>query len=576
MTRLIFVEGKSNKYWQGTVKGRKLRVQFGRADSEGQVKEKAFPSEAAARAALDKLVREKLSKGFKEEDSAPKKRDKGGEALLELCRLLEGDRSALAEVAQAIDDPAGYFSKKRDGARTIREDDEALAWVALVGALEERRHLKEIGPKTSPDELSATIDALHPGLDWSWFVSDKYDGLGAEELLRAIGGYLGTKGVALLSLDLDSGTYPLVVTSDDNAKEALVLAKRAGFSLVQWKGKPPVVDKKAASARASAGTHKIEKVAVEGLGEAVAIHNGVAVCESGFQSVWIDTAAWPPRVHTRAGEMLQAAGGGGPRGSWVVSSETDEKAGRRWFVPRIIADPFSDEPSTRMSFIEAPEDPISFYRVGFVWGRVMALPGDKGERVYVEEAGRLCIEKRLPRGEREGPRGFGHMGDGGQVIFWAKRAFLATEEGYQVLEPEFKLSTECVTTPAEGDALYMLAGGDLVEVRRGRARLEHVLPDRSFVHVGPGPNGTLILSQNEFDDKPAIAWVYHRKKNVVIRLERKLLGEHEVDWAIWSESAQRIVLCCDGKLVGVPAGILATLPQHDATTGRPLKTPVSL
>lgn|GEM_PF-2375985 len=573
MTRLIFVEGKSNKYWQGTVKGRKLRVQFGRADSEGQVKEKAFPSEAAARAALDKLVREKLSKGFKEEDTAPKKRDKKAEALLELSRLLEGDRSALAEVAQAIDDPTAYFAKHRDGARAIVEEDTGLPWTALVIALEERRHLKEVAAKITPDELSVAIDALQPGLDWSWLSGDKYEELDTEDLLRAMGGYLGTKNLGLLSLDLGTKTYPLVVTSDEKCKEALVLAKRAGRELVQWKGKPPVVDKKP---RATGGTTKIDKIEVEGVGEAVAIHDGVAVCESGFQSVWVDTRAWPPRVHTRTGEMLQAAGGGGPRGSWVVSSETDEKAGRRWFVPRIIEDPFGSEPSTRMSFIEAPEDPISFYRVGFVWGRVMALPGDKGERVYVEEAGRLCIEKRLPRGEREGPRGFGHMGNGGQVIFWAKKAFLATEEGYTALEPEFKLSTECVTTPAESDALYLLAGGDLVEVRRGRARLEHVLPDRSFVHVGPGPSGTLILSQNEFDDKPAIAWVYHRKKNVVIRLERKLLGEDEVDWAIWSEAAQRIVLCCDGKLVGVPAALLSTLPQHDASTGRPLKSPVTL
>jgi predicted DNA-binding WGR domain protein len=64
--RFEFVEGTSSKFWEIVVEGAGHTVLFGRIGTDGQTKKKAFPSEAAARADADKLVKEKLVKGYRE------------------------------------------------------------------------------------------------------------------------------------------------------------------------------------------------------------------------------------------------------------------------------------------------------------------------------------------------------------------------------------------------------------------------------------------------------------------------------------------------------------------------------
>jgi predicted DNA-binding WGR domain protein len=61
-----FVAGSSSKFWHVTVDEAELVVVFGRIGTEGQPKRKAFPTPALARAEAERLIREKLAKGYLE------------------------------------------------------------------------------------------------------------------------------------------------------------------------------------------------------------------------------------------------------------------------------------------------------------------------------------------------------------------------------------------------------------------------------------------------------------------------------------------------------------------------------
>lgn len=61
-----FSEGTSNKFWRITVDGVTQTVHFGRIGTAGQEQSKAFDSDAAVKAATDKLIAEKVKKGYVE------------------------------------------------------------------------------------------------------------------------------------------------------------------------------------------------------------------------------------------------------------------------------------------------------------------------------------------------------------------------------------------------------------------------------------------------------------------------------------------------------------------------------
>ncbi len=65
-----FVEGKSAKFWKIEVQGSSYTVRFGRIGTEGQTQTKEFESPAEARKAAQKLIAEKVAKGYKEKAPA--------------------------------------------------------------------------------------------------------------------------------------------------------------------------------------------------------------------------------------------------------------------------------------------------------------------------------------------------------------------------------------------------------------------------------------------------------------------------------------------------------------------------
>jgi predicted DNA-binding WGR domain protein len=70
MRRFEFVEGTSAKFWSADVEGNNFIIVFGRLGTPGQRKEKAFPTEDAAKRELEKKIAEKIREGYSEVSAA--------------------------------------------------------------------------------------------------------------------------------------------------------------------------------------------------------------------------------------------------------------------------------------------------------------------------------------------------------------------------------------------------------------------------------------------------------------------------------------------------------------------------
>lgn len=62
-----FSDGKSNKFWTVELSGKAHTVRFGRIGTAGQAQTKVFASEDEARKSHDKLIAEKVKKGYVEQ-----------------------------------------------------------------------------------------------------------------------------------------------------------------------------------------------------------------------------------------------------------------------------------------------------------------------------------------------------------------------------------------------------------------------------------------------------------------------------------------------------------------------------
>jgi predicted DNA-binding WGR domain protein len=69
----FYQEGTSNKFWTITLEGDSHTVEFGRIGTRGQVQTKSFDDRPEARASYEKLIREKLAKGYREKISNEKR-----------------------------------------------------------------------------------------------------------------------------------------------------------------------------------------------------------------------------------------------------------------------------------------------------------------------------------------------------------------------------------------------------------------------------------------------------------------------------------------------------------------------
>lgn len=78
---LVFMDSTSNKFWNIELAGNSHTVTYGRAGTDGQSKTKSFADEGAARKDFDKLIAEKLKKGYVDANSAMASTDDASDSL---------------------------------------------------------------------------------------------------------------------------------------------------------------------------------------------------------------------------------------------------------------------------------------------------------------------------------------------------------------------------------------------------------------------------------------------------------------------------------------------------------------
>jgi predicted DNA-binding WGR domain protein len=133
MRRFERVEGSSSKFWEIAIEGASFTVRFGRIGTQGQTQTKSFATDDQARAAHDKLVAEKVKKGYAEVDA--------------------GDAPPLAAKPAPIED-----AKPSEASEAGDEVPVAPAVIAP------RAPLVATDPSTWPAELRAE---LHPSRAWA-------------------------------------------------------------------------------------------------------------------------------------------------------------------------------------------------------------------------------------------------------------------------------------------------------------------------------------------------------------------------------------------------------------------------
>ncbi len=116
MPRYEFSEGSSNKFWEITLSGTSFTTTYGKIGASGQTSLKTFASEAIAKKEYDKIIAEKVKKGYQLVD--------GGDG--EEAKAAPAKPAAKAAKAAAASAPAG------DGPRHFEEGSSGKFWEAWI------------------------------------------------------------------------------------------------------------------------------------------------------------------------------------------------------------------------------------------------------------------------------------------------------------------------------------------------------------------------------------------------------------------------------------------------------------
>src|SRR5437763_2586368 len=89
MRTFQYSDARSNKFWTIELHGKSFTVTYGRSGSKGRTQTRTFAGEEQARREHDKLVREKLAKGYRETTAAAAPAGAATTQDESLCRALE-------------------------------------------------------------------------------------------------------------------------------------------------------------------------------------------------------------------------------------------------------------------------------------------------------------------------------------------------------------------------------------------------------------------------------------------------------------------------------------------------------
>lgn len=173
--RFEFEDDKSSKFWEISLDGSSFTVRFGRIGTDGQEQTKDFASDEQAQKEYEKLVQEKLKKGYEEVDSDSDDLDEDDQD--------EGDDEPFFFEADG-DGVFGGFDIE-EWAGEIEDPRETAIKVALAYEDEDREGIKW-GDKFGSfleDPQSSKVRVLVVG---SWGSQAMCEGTGSEELVEAL------------------------------------------------------------------------------------------------------------------------------------------------------------------------------------------------------------------------------------------------------------------------------------------------------------------------------------------------------------------------------------------------------
>jgi predicted DNA-binding WGR domain protein len=257
--RLEFHGGSSSKFWEPRVAGRTLTVRFGKIGTAGQTRDTVFATPAAAKTGLAKLLAEKTGKGYrpakagakataasaaKPPPKPPAKATARRTALLALAKALGGSRAAavVRDVTLAVDDPARFLATTKHELFEDWDDDDTaeVPWLALIEALAAAGRLAEADWKEAGRDMLAALGRIGgaPAARALRAADDAdLDLRRTDEALALFGKLLGAARLALVVLDKNSDSFPLMVVSATEVPALVALARAAGTSIKHWTGK---------------------------------------------------------------------------------------------------------------------------------------------------------------------------------------------------------------------------------------------------------------------------------------------------------------------------------------------------
>ena len=162
MRTFEFKDGKSNKFWNIEREGKSFTVTYGRIGTDGQAQTKDFLSEDKAQAAHDKLVAEKVGKGYVETTSGTVAATPSSGKVLENAIFANPDdlgaHAAYADWLIEQGDPRGEFIQVQlvleDEKKSAKERKELEKREKELLKKHEREWLGELAPHFLDQEVA--------------------------------------------------------------------------------------------------------------------------------------------------------------------------------------------------------------------------------------------------------------------------------------------------------------------------------------------------------------------------------------------------------------------------------------
>jgi predicted DNA-binding WGR domain protein len=514
MIRLECKDAQHDKFWEASVSGSTLTVRFGRIGTDGQTKAKKLATPDAAKTELEKLIREKLGKGYvtarggakpaanakaKPAKAKPAKAKRGAQgsgpksaALLALASLLAPKSAKVAaRVALALDAPEAYKKKfAEDLEDRNAEDDPVDPWLALVSALtDERTQLAcSLDWKFAAEDIEANLAwviAAQAKLRgdtrlydkkklFAFYDEDQHLRTKTLDFIALCGRAFSAHGLALVELDLASDSYELTLLPWKDLGAAQSLATKAGGELILHGPKKPLASPLPAPLPpAKPGGAKLDKRKLpwEVSSRDFYQYPGVRHLNDSSPKTTVtslfDCRVWPPAksVIAKGNVRFVVHVGDGSRIVHRVEYDVDEN---EKVAPRPTGMLRIERPKKpAIDLLDRLPDGFEIEHAAWIGDLAVLFPSGatvqetKSRRPLVWDGKTLAAAKGLPDAGRSSSwlRGHARTGDGVDVVLWECAGWIAKGDRFVkawTLPKGVSKYEEVVGAPAPGNGFFYM------------------------------------------------------------------------------------------------------------------------